>query len=179
MGKAPSHRSLSPPAGPTPVLIGLGSNQWHGRHGCPRAILPAAVQALCKGGLKVCRVAPVIETAPLGPSLRRYANSAILGQWRGSPGQLLTLLKRTEAEFGRRRGQRWAARALDCDLLAFGTAVVNWPGLTVPHPALHQRLFVLQPLQALWPEWRHPRLNLSVRQMAARLRRPRPVDCGR
>ena len=179
MGKLTSHRSPQPPAGPTPVLIGLGRNRCHGRHGHPKHILPAAVKALKKGGLKIRRVAPIRETAPLGPSIRRYANSALLGKWQGSPQQLLALLKRTEADFGRRRGRRWGARVLDCALLAFGSTVVRKPGLTVPHPALHQRLFVLEPLLALWPDWRHPQRNLTVRHMAARLARPHPVDCRR
>jgi 2-amino-4-hydroxy-6-hydroxymethyldihydropteridine diphosphokinase len=176
MGKVTSHRSPQPPAGPTAVLVGLGSNRCHGRHGRPKAVLKAAVKALEKGGLKVRRVSPILETAPLGPSNRRYANGALLARWSGTPHALLALLKRTEADFGRRRSRRWAARVLDCDLIAFGQAIVREPALTVPHPALHQRLFVLQPLLALWPEWRHPRLNLTVRHMAARLRRPHPVD---
>jgi 2-amino-4-hydroxy-6-hydroxymethyldihydropteridine diphosphokinase len=176
MGKVSSRRSKPPPAGPTPVLIGLGSNRCHGRHGPPRGVLPAAVKALGKGGLKVRQISPVFETAPLGPSIRRYANGALLADWSGTPRQLLKLLKRTEADFGRRRGRRWGARVLDCDILAFDTAVILEPGLAVPHPALHQRLFVLEPLLALWPDWRHPRLNLSVRHMAARLSRPHPVD---
>jgi len=139
----------------------------------------AAVRALGKGGLNVRRVSPILETAPLGPSNRRYANAALLADWSGSPQVLLALLKRTEAEFGRRRGQRWGARVLDCDVLAFGFETIRAPGLTVPHARLHERLFVLDPLLALWPGWRHPRLNLSVRQMAARLRRRHPVDCSR
>jgi 2-amino-4-hydroxy-6-hydroxymethyldihydropteridine diphosphokinase len=176
MGKVTSHRSPQPPAGQTPVLVGLGSNRCHGTHGRPRAILAAAVKALRKGGLQVRRVAPVIETAPLGPSIRRYANGAVLGTWNAAPQQLLVMLKRTETEFGRRRSRRWGARVLDCDLLAFGGARVREPGLTVPHPALHQRLFVLQPLLGLWPDWRHPTLNLTVRHMAARCARRHPVD---
>jgi 2-amino-4-hydroxy-6-hydroxymethyldihydropteridine diphosphokinase len=136
----------------------------------------AAVQALAEAGLDIRRCAPIIQTAPLGPSNRRYANAAILADWSGSPQQLLALLKRTEAEFGRRRGQRWGARVLDCDILAFGHETVRAPGLTVPHARLHERLFVLDPLLTLWPQWRHPRLNRSVRHMAARLRRRHPVD---
>ena len=176
MGKLTSRRSANPPAGPTSVVIGLGSNRCHGRHGRPKAVLKAAVKALEKGGLKVSRIAPMVETAPLGPSNRRFANSALLGKWHGTPRQLLVLLKRTESNFGRRRGRRWGARVLDCDLIAFGSAAIREPGLTVPHPALHQRLFVLQPMLVLWPDWRHPQLNLSVYHMAARLVRPRPVD---
>lgn len=176
MGKVTSHRSPQLPAGQTHVLVGLGSNRCHGRHGRPRTVVSAAVKALRKGGLRVLAVSPIIDTAPLGPSSRRFANAALLGSWPGKPKALLDLLKGTETAFGRRWGRRWGARVLDCDLLAFGHAVVRKPGLTVPHPALHLRLFVLQPLLALWPDWRHPRLNLSVRHMAARLRRPRPVD---
>ncbi len=176
MGNVTSRRSAPPPAGHTPVLVGLGSNRCHGRHGRPHNIVRAAVQALRTGGLAVRAVSPILETAPLGPSSRRFANAALLGSWSGSPKALLALLKQTEAAFGRRRGRRWGARVLDCDLLAFGHAIVRTPGLTVPHPALHQRLFVLQPLLGLWPDWRHPQHNLSVRHMAARLRRPRPVD---
>lgn len=160
------------------VLIGLGSNRSHGRHGRPPGVVRAAVKALGKGGLEVRRMSPVLETAPLGPSNRRYANAAFLADWSGSPEQLLALLKRTEAEFGRRRGQRWGARVLDCDILAFGNETVRAHGLTVPHARLHERLFVLVPLLGLWPCWRHPRLKRSVRQMAARLRRPQPVDCS-
>jgi 2-amino-4-hydroxy-6-hydroxymethyldihydropteridine diphosphokinase len=137
----------------------------------------AAVKALAAGGLTIRKCAPIIQTAPLGPSNRRYANAALLAEWSGSPQQLLDLLKRTEAEFGRRRGQRWGARVLDCDLLAFGHQIVRAPGLAVPHARLHERLFVLDPVLTLWADWRHPRLNRSVRHMAARLRRPRPVDC--
>jgi 2-amino-4-hydroxy-6-hydroxymethyldihydropteridine diphosphokinase len=139
-------------------------------------VVRAAIKALGKGGLKVRRVSPILQTAPLGPSNRRYANAALLADWAGSPLELLALLKRTEADFGRRRGQRWGARVLDCDLIAFGQSILREPGLTVPHPALHQRLFVLQPLLSLWPEWRHPQLHLTVRHMAARLRRRHPVD---
>lgn len=176
MGKLTSRRLTNPPAGPTRVLIALGSNRCHGRHGRPPAILRAAVKALEKGGLKVRRVSPILETAPLGPSNRRYANGALLARWSGTPRQLLSLLKRTEADFGRRRSRRWAARVLDCDLIAFGNAIVHEPRLNVPHPALHQRLFVLQPLLDLWPDWRHPRLNLTVRHLTARLKRRHPVD---
>jgi 2-amino-4-hydroxy-6-hydroxymethyldihydropteridine diphosphokinase len=178
MPPAPSIRPTAVPAAPTAVLIGLGSNRSHGRHGRPPGVVRAAITALAAGGLAIRKSSPILETAPLGPSNRRYANAAVLADWAGSPLQLLALLKRTEADFGRRRGQRWGARVLDCDLLAFAHETVRGPDLTVPHARLHERLFVLDPLLALWPDWRHPRLNLRVRHLAARLRRPRPVDCS-
>lgn len=158
------------------MLLGLGSNRWHGRHGRPEAVLGAAAKALEAGGLEVLAVAPVIGTAPLGPSDRRFANGAVLGRWQGDAVALLALAKGIERDFGRRRGRRWGARVLDIDILAFGSEQVRLGALEVPHPRLHQREFVLRPMLALWPAWRHPRLGRTVRQMAARLAKPRAVD---
>lgn len=172
----PRHTPESAPEGGVTVMLGLGSNRWHGQHGRPTAVLAAAVAALSAGGLRVLEVAPVIATRPLGPSARTFANGAVLGHWQGSAGALLVLAKGIERDFGRRRGRRWGARVLDVDILAFGGHVICQGALEVPHPRLHQRDFVLRPMQALWPAWRHPLLGLSVRQMAARLAKRRPVD---
>lgn len=158
------------------MVVGLGSNRCHGRYGRPEGVVHAAVDALATGGLEVLRVSRVRATAPLGPSNRWFANAALLGAWRGDAAALLGLLKATELSFGRRPGQRWGARVLDCDLLAFGEERVVAAGLQVPHPRLQARAFVLEPMRELWPDWRHPRLGLTVRQMAARLGRRRPVD---
>lgn len=122
------------------------------------------------------RLSRIIETAPLGPSRRRYANAVLVGEWAGDPLALLRLLKATERAFGRRPGGRaWGPRVLDCDLLAFGQAAIRAPGLVVPHPHLAARAFVLGPMRTLWPGWRHPLTGLSVRHMAARLAKARPV----
>ena len=159
---------------PTRVLIGLGSNRCHGRHGRPEGVVQAAIAALACAGLAVEAVSPIFSTAPLGPSRRRYANAALLGHWTGSSEDLLGLLKQTEHAFGRRRGRRWGPRVLDCDLLAFGSDIVRTDKLQVPHHGMHERAFVLKPVLTLWPDWRHPLLGLTVRQMAARLGKPRP-----
>ncbi len=166
----------STPVAPVEVAVGLGSNRPHGRYGAPKAVLRAAVKALEAGGLVVERLSPLIETPPLGPSKRRYANAALKGRWAGSAPGLLAMLKRLERDFGRRRGLRWGARVLDCDLLAFGDSRLRVTSLEVPHPRLHQRDFVLKPLEQVWPDWRHPGCNLTVRQMRARLNKPRAVD---
>lgn len=158
------------------VAVGLGSNRSHGRHGPPRDVLRAAIRALREGGLQIDLLSPIIETPPLGPSKRRYANAALKGRWQGSAQDLLTLLKGLEQQFGRRRGLRWGARVLDCDLLAFGCQRVRVKALEVPHPRLHERDFVLRPLEQVWPQWRHPVMNLTVRQMRARLKKPVAVD---
>jgi 2-amino-4-hydroxy-6-hydroxymethyldihydropteridine diphosphokinase len=139
-------------------------------------VLAAAVAALAAGGLAPLGVARVRETLPLGPGSRRYANGAVLGLWKGSPEALLALCKQTERAFGRRRGRRWGDRVLDCDILLMADRTVGTPALIVPHPALADRDFMLDPLVDLWPDWRHPALGLTARQLRARLRRPRPVD---
>lgn len=156
------------------MVVALGSNRMHGRHGPPRRVLAAAVAALAEGGLAVEAVARVRETAPLGPGSRRYANGAVLGRWRGTAAALLALAQATERAFGRRRSRRWGDRVLDCDLLLLEGRSIARPGLRVPHPALAQRRFVLDPLVELWPGWRHPRLGLTARQLRARLAKPRP-----
>ena len=160
----------------TAVLVALGGNRCHGRHGRPEEVLRAAMAELGRRGLRIERTSRILSTPPLGPSNRRYANAALKARWAGSAPELLALLKGLEREFGRRRGQRWGARVLDCDLLAFGQEQLRLKGLDVPHPRLHQRDFVLKPLIEVWPEWRHPGLNQSVRHMRARLNKPRAVD---
>lgn len=157
------------------VMVGLGSNRCHGRYGRPEGVVSAAVAALEAGGVRVDAVSPTLQTVPLGPSKRRFANAAFRGRWAGSALELLILLQQTERDFGRRRGQRWGQRVLDCDLLAFGQDRVCAIGLEVPHPRLHQRDFVLGPMLAVWPSWQHPILGLTVRQMAARLAKARPA----
>jgi 2-amino-4-hydroxy-6-hydroxymethyldihydropteridine diphosphokinase len=157
-------------------LIALGSNRRHGRYGAPRRVLAAALEQLAAEGLTIEAVAPVIESDPVGPSLRRYANSAAVVETRLDPPSLLALLKRVERAFGRRPGgQRWAARALDLDIVLWSGGPWAEPGLTIPHPLFRQRPFVLGPAAAIAPAWRDPVSNLSLRQLQARLTRPRPL----
>jgi 2-amino-4-hydroxy-6-hydroxymethyldihydropteridine diphosphokinase len=157
-------------------LIALGSNRRHQRHGSPERVLPAALAALAAEGIAVVAAAPILHSAPLGPSRRRYANSAALIETRLSPPDLLDQLKRIEAAFGRRSGgQRWTSRVLDLDVVLWSGGIWADPDLTVPHRAFRQRDFVLRPALALAPAWRDPITTLSLRQLHARLTRPRPI----
>lgn len=167
----------------TSYAIALGSNRRHGRHGAPQAVLAAALVTLAKAGLRILAASPVIHTAAHGPAGRSFANAAAIIASPLDPPALLRLLKKIERDFGRRPGRRWGQRILDLDIALWsgGTwppfPVMSAPGrLAVPHRALAARAFVLTPLAAVAPEWREPRSGRTVRQLLARLIRPRPVD---
>ena len=124
--------------------------------------------------MEVLRAGPVLVTEPVGPSLRRYANSAAVIETRLDPPALLVLLKRIEREFGRRPGgQRWTSRVLDLDVILWSGGPFAVPGLTIPHPLFSARDFVLAPAVCIAPDWRDPVTGLTVRQLHARLTRPR------
>ena len=153
-------------------LIALGSNQRHHRHGPPERVLAAALDALAQAGMKVEAAAPVIRSAPIGPSLRRYANGAALVASELMPKELLAELKQIEHRFGRRSGgQRWGSRVLDLDIVLWSGGAWSSRGLTVPHAAFRTRDFVLGPATALAPSWRDPLTRLPLRQLKARLTR--------
>jgi 2-amino-4-hydroxy-6-hydroxymethyldihydropteridine diphosphokinase len=149
--------------------IGIGSNR-RGRHGGPVDEVRAAIAAL---GAVVAR-SPVIASAPLGPSIRRFANAAVLIESDETPPMLLDRLKRIEADFGRRRGQRWGARVIDLDILLWSGGIWRDDRLIVPHVGLRHRAFVLTPLAAIAPDWRNPISARTIRQLAHAVDRPRP-----
>lgn len=164
-------------ATPLPLYaIGLGSNRRHARHGDPRQVLLAALSALESDDIEPMDVSPIIASDPIGPSRRRYANAVALVASPLSPPEMLERLHDIERAFGRRTGQRWSARTLDLDILLWSGGVWSEAGLTIPHPAMQHRAFVLGPLRAIAPDWRHPLSARTVRQLAARLIRPKPVD---
>ncbi|MET1757178.1 2-amino-4-hydroxy-6-hydroxymethyldihydropteridine diphosphokinase [Novosphingobium sp. RD2P27] len=153
-------------------LIALGSNLRHARHGTPRAVLAAARLALVQAGLEIEIASPTLQSAPVGPSLRRYANAAVLVRTALEPQLLLGLLKTIEHRFGRRPGgMRWRARVLDLDVILWSGGEYASRNLIIPHPLFRDRDFVLIPAATIAPNWRDPRTGLSIRQLA---RRPRP-----
>ena len=166
------------------LLIALGSNRSHGRFGRPAGVVAAAMRALGAAGLPIVRASQVYATAPLGPGGRAYANAVVAVAIDLPLPEALRRLKAIEAAFGRRGGRRWGARVLDLDILGQGRAVLpsglRWRGATrglvVPHPRLASRSFVLDPLNEVAPDWRHPLLGATVRQLRARLARPKAAS---
>ncbi|WP_425453211.1 2-amino-4-hydroxy-6-hydroxymethyldihydropteridine diphosphokinase [Sphingomonas gilva] len=145
-------------------LVAIGSNR-PGRAGPPRRVTAAAIAAL-PGVIAASRI---IETAPLGPSLRRYANAAALIESELAPDALLEALKAMERAAGRRAGRRWGGRVLDLDIVLWSGGCFAGSALTVPHPRFRERVFVLEPLAEIAPGWRDPLTGLTVRQLHARL----------
>ncbi len=125
------------------AFLGLGSNI-----GDRRRALRNAVGSI--GDLVA--VSPLFETDPVGgPEQDMYYNIVVELDTRAGPRQLLELCRRLEADAARRRTIRWGPRTLDVDVLLIPGTRVNEPDLAVPHPRMHQRNFVVQPLWAIDP----------------------------
>ena len=154
----------------TSYAIALGSNRRN-RRGSPADAVRAAATAIPVDRLSSIRVTPA-----LGPAGRSFANAAAILASDLSPPDLLCLLKEIEGDFGRRAGKKWGERAIDLDILLWSEGAWAEPGLVIPHPEMRRRRFVLDPLVEIAPLWRDPIGGATIRQLHARLARPRPVD---
>ena len=107
-----------------------------------------------------------------------FLNCAVALETSASPDQLMVQLLEIEKAMGRLRIQKKGPRIIDLDLLLFGDQVVSTPAVTIPHPAMHQRRFVLEPLAEIAPETKHPTLNKTAREVLEELP-PGPAVCRR
>jgi 2-amino-4-hydroxy-6-hydroxymethyldihydropteridine diphosphokinase len=147
------------------AYLALGSNL-----GDRRAYLDAAIAALEQGStVKVRQVSSYWETLPVGgpPGQGAYLNAAACIETTLSARDLLELLLATERQLGRVRNERFGPRTIDLDLLLYGEEVIDEPGLTVPHPRLHERIFVLGPLAEIAPTLVHPQRQRSMVELLA------------
>ncbi len=145
------------------AYIGLGSNL-----GDRRQTLEQALSVLGSNpGVRVEQVSAFHETEPVGgpPGQGAYLNAAAILQTSLEPLALLRVLQKVEAGFGRSRGERWGPRTLDLDLLFFEDRILQTPELTLPHPLLHKRAFVLEPLAEIAPAARHPILLKTAKEL--------------
>ncbi|MCB2101133.1 MAG: 2-amino-4-hydroxy-6-hydroxymethyldihydropteridine diphosphokinase [Rhodobacterales bacterium] len=153
-----------------PILVAVGANLPHPRHGPPLATCRAALAALEGAGVALVARSRWYRTAPVPVSDQPwYVNGVAAVETALDPRALLALLHAVEADFGRVRAERNAPRILDLDLLAHGDTVLPGPDLILPHPRLHERAFVLLPLADVAPRWRHPVLGRTVAEMIAAL----------
>ena len=147
------------------ILIGLGAN-LPSRYGAPEDTLRAALEALKQKDFEVLAASSIWLSAPVPVSDQPwYRNAVISVKTSFSFVEILEALQSIEMDFGRVRAERNAPRLLDLDLLAYNDEVYTDPACTVPHPRMHQRAFVLKPLQEIAPQWCHPVLGLSLPEL--------------
>ena len=151
------------------ILIGIGSN-LPSIAGSPIETCTKALVHLSSLGMQIIARSPWYETAPVPVSDQPwFANGVAEVGTNLDPLALLGILQAIEAEFGRVRGEKDAARTLDLDLLTYNGVISDDPRLILPHPRIQERAFVLFPLRDLAPGWRHPILGLTATEMADRL----------
>jgi 2-amino-4-hydroxy-6-hydroxymethyldihydropteridine diphosphokinase len=142
------------------VFIALGGNL-----GDRAAMIAAALEALSEVMI-ISKRSAVYETAPKYVTDQpAFLNLAVHGSTELVPEALLDALKAIERTLGRVPGQRFGPRPIDLDILFYDGERIETPRLTVPHPRLHERRFVLQPLADIAPEFRHPLLEQTVTEL--------------
>ncbi len=146
------------------AYIALGSNL-----GDREATLRRAIELLGKReGIEVQKVSQLLETEPVGPTGQgKYLNGAAEVQTTLAPIELLAVLQEIEAQLGRDRQneQKWGSRTCDLDILLVGNTVMDSEELTIPHPRMHERLFVLKPLASIAPDAVHPVLGKTMSEL--------------
>jgi 2-amino-4-hydroxy-6-hydroxymethyldihydropteridine diphosphokinase len=146
------------------AYIGIGSNVGSRRENCLLAVKMLDGEEF--PGIKILSVSSMHETKPWGVAdqpdfinLCAHINTSL------PPRELLDGLKQIELIIGRAKTYRWGPRVIDLDILLYGAEIINSDDLIIPHPHMHERLFVLKPLCEIAPEARHPLLGKTIRDI--------------
>ena len=164
--KAKKSAPVKPSSAPTttPVCIGLGSNL-----GDREANLRAALERL-QQVLNCNAVSEIFETEPVGGVEQDwFLNMALRGTTTLDPNGLLAALQQIENDMGRRRTVANGPRIIDLDILLYSSTIIRTENLTVPHPEMHKRAFVLTPLAQVAGDWIHPVLDTTVQALEQKL----------
>ncbi len=155
------------------AVLGLGSNL-----GSPNENIKKAVELINNKIGNVTITSSYIETEPLlhpdTPTYGQanYCNMVLVVDTSLSPMKLLVMCQDIERKLGRCRETettRWTPRFLDVDIIAIEELTVNTDKLIIPHTEMHKRAFVLDPFHEIWPEWRHPILGKTAKQLAKKV----------
>lgn len=145
------------------VFLGVGTNEGDRLDNISRA-----AQALAaSGAVRLIQMATITETEPVGgPDQPNFLNTVVEVETAVSPHALLQQLQRLERSLGRVPSpQRWGPRVIDLDILLYDDRSINEPHLAIPHPQMHLRRFVLEPLAQLAPDLMHPVLKRTIKEL--------------
>jgi len=147
------------------VYIGIGSNLGDRQANCIYSI-----DLLGEKGTIVRKKSSLYETDPWSMKDQpKFLNMAVEIETDLSPEHLLVFVKKIEKKMGRKESFQWGPRLIDLDILLYGNIVINKEDLKIPHPLMHERDFVLRPLNEIAPDVKHPLLQLSVKELFQRL----------
>ncbi|MEA5463284.1 2-amino-4-hydroxy-6-hydroxymethyldihydropteridine diphosphokinase [Leptothoe sp. PORK10 BA2] len=145
----------------TACAIALGSNLGDSE----QTIETALARLDQTEGMELSLRSQLYKTAPVGPPQPDFINACAIFYTILNPEQVLQALLAIETSFGRIRRERWGPRTLDLDLLFYGDRVMDTSRLTLPHPSMHERAFVLVPLAEIAADWRHPLHHQTVKEL--------------
>lgn len=147
-------------------FIGIGSNQEDPRARCIEAL--GSIDAI--EGCKILRSSSFYRTEPVGfPEQEWFVNVVVEVRTALSAQMLMKELQAIETQMGRQKKIRWGPRVIDLDILFYGQEVLSEGGIVIPHPELHKRRFVLEPLYEIAPYIIHPAFGISVAGLMERL----------
>lgn len=146
-------------------ILSLGSNR-----GDRLGLLAEALDQLAVSGCVIDATSRIIETAPWGYTDQAdFLNQAVRVSCSLLPKDMLLLCQQVEMQLGRERHIKWGPRTLDIDIIAWNGGRYHNDGLDIPHPRMQDRLFVLQPMEEICPDWIHPILQLTVEDLIKRI----------
>ena len=148
----------------------FGSNLKSETYGPPISNCEAAFEQISQNRVDILRQSSWYETVPIPASTQQnFVNGVVAVKTNLDSSQLLDVLLAIEIEMGRQRLVPNAARIIDLDLLSFNAKIIDSDRLTLPHPRLTERAFVVQPIAEIAPDWRHPISGLLITEILAGL----------
>ncbi len=147
----------------TKCIIALGSNMGERVRNIDLAIDQLELSMI----IEVEKRSRYVESDPIGgpEGQTKYLNGVVLVNTELNPDALLAFLQVLEMNMGRQKGEKWGPRPIDLDIIFYGDQIIKSDKLTVPHPLVHERLFVLDPICQIAPEWIHPVYKQTVKQL--------------